>query len=463
MPENLIKTRWTESIAISLLLPVIGYAIDPADPFYLDYRFPWLILAPIFTSLRYGFVCGMTSSVLLISMVLSSFYLGWPEVPFFPKEVIVGLLLLTVISAEFHESWTRKIKLLDYRYNHLKVRMDKFSRSYHLIKGSHFQLEQHLASQAKSLRLSLLDLKKKILSLEKNTGEPLAGIGEHILKILSSHVNVQIAAIYAVNEQKKSCAERVACLGQPRALSASDPVIEEALRTGHVANIEVEKTAAVTAGGALVAIPLVDVYQKIWGVIVVNEMPLFALQEATMDLLAVLGGEIGDLIKRRAESHCSDDDGGKAFENRLRRILREAKDLKTSAVAIATVISSQELQSKLLAKFQTELRGVDEILVVKNTWDRQVFLMLLPYTDENGANEFLNRMELSRLSAEAICHRSDGMALSIGNSDIRVCMWILDNKTSLEKILPEIDRACKNEFTDVGIMENQNASIFNPV
>ncbi len=89
--------------------------------------------------------------------------------------------------------------------------------------------------------------------------------------------------------------------------------------------------------------------------------------------------------------------------------------------------------------------------------------MLLPYTDENGANEFLNRMELSRLSAEAVCHRSDGMALSIGNSDIRVCMWILDNKTSLKKILPEIDRACKNEFTDVGIMENQDASIFNTV
>jgi hypothetical protein len=463
MPKNLIKTRWTESIAISLLLPVIGYAIDPADPFFLDYRFPWLILAPIFASLRYGFVCGIASSVLLIGMVSSSFYLGLPEVAFFPKEVIVGLLLLTVISAEFHESWTRKIKLLDYRYNHLKVRMDKFSRSYHLIKGSHYQLEQHLASQAKSLRLSLLDLKKRILSLEKNMGEPLAGVGDHILKILRSHVNVQMAAIYAVNEQKKISAEPVACLGQPRPLPPSDPVIEEALRTGDVASLEMEKTAAGVPGGALVAVPLVDVYQKIWGVIVVNEIPLFALQEATMDVLAVLGGEMGDLIKRRAESHCSDDDGRKAFGNRLRRVLREAKDLKTSAVAIATVISSEELQSKLLAKFQTELRGVDEILVVKNAWDRQVFLMLLPYTDEKGANEFLSRMELSRLSPEPACHCSNGMVLSTGNSDIRVCMWMLDHKTSFEKILPEIDRVCKNEFTDVEIMENQDASIFNTV
>ena len=42
------------------------------------------------------------------------------------------------------------------------------------------------------------------------------------------------------------------------------------------------------AVGALVAIPLIDVYQRIWGVIVVNDAA-FAFQENTMDFLAVLG------------------------------------------------------------------------------------------------------------------------------------------------------------------------------
>ena len=446
MLGNVLQNRWLESIAISLSLPVIGYAVDPSDPFFIDYRFPWLILAPVLVGLRYGFVCGIASAALLISAISIGFYLGLPQVPFFPKEMFTGLLLLTVITAEFRESWARKIRLLDHKYNHLKVRMDKFARSYHLIKGSHYQLEQHLASQAKSLRLSLLDLKKKILSLEENRGEPLAGVAGDILKILASYANVQTAGIYAVDEHRNISVNPVARLGQPRTLLSSDSVIKEALATGHVASIEMERNDSTPATGALVAIPLVDVYQKIWGVVVVNEMPLFAFQETTMDFLAVLGGKMGDLIKRRAESYSQDNDGRKAFEGRLRRILGELKYLKTSAVAIAATINGEELQREFLGKFQTELRGVDEILIANDRGDRPLFLILLPYTDVTGANEFLNRIELSRLSADAVCEDQDRTAFSFRHDNIRVCMWILDNKTSSEKVLLEIDRFCKNEF-----------------
>ena len=461
MSKKEAKMRWAETMVISLLLPAMGYVIDPADPFYIDYRFPWLILAPVFCSLRYGFVSGITSSLVLIGMISSAYYLGLSQVRFFPNEMIVGLLLLTVISSEFNELWGRRIKLLDHKYNQLKVRMDKFARTYHFIKGSHYQLEQHLASQVKSLRLSLLDLKKKILSLENIAGEPLAGIGENILKILGSYLNVQIAGIYAVNERREIGSSPVACLGQPRTLSASDPVIGEALRTGHVASVEVEKNRPTAAAEALVAIPLVDVYQKIWGIVVVNEMPLFALQESNMDFLAVLGGKMGDLIKRRAESHCNDD-GIKAFESKLRRTLEEVRDLKTSAVAIATVITSEELQSKFLAKLQTEFRGVDEILIVHDTSHRQVFLMLLPYTDERGAKEFLNRIELSKLPAEGADCPPEA-AMGVGDSNIRVGMWVLDNKTSLQKTLSGIDQFCGGEITAAKITENQNEVVFNSV
>lgn len=446
MMGNVLQNRWLESFAISSSLPIIGYAIDPSDPFFVDYRFPWLILAPLLVGLRYGFACGTASAALLISVISIGFYLRLPQVPFFPKEMVTGMLLLTVITAEFRESWARKIRLLDHQYNYLKVRMDKFARSYHLIKGSHYQLEQHLASQAKSLRLSLLDLKKKILSLEENRGEPLAGIAGDILKILASYANVQTAGIYAVDEQRNIGVDPVARLGQPRALLSSDSVIREALSTGHVASIEVERNDSTPATGALVAIPLVDVYQKIWGMVVVSEMPLFAFQETTMDFLAVLGGKMGDLIKRRAESYSHDNDGRKAFEGRLRRILGELRYLKTTAVAIAVTINAEELQREFLVKFQTELRGVDEILIANDRDDRPLFLILLPSTDVTGANEFLNRIELSRPSADAVHEGLDRTALSFRDDNIRVCIWVLDNKTSSEEILLEIDRFCKNEF-----------------
>jgi hypothetical protein len=437
---------------------LIGHVIDPSDPFFINYQFPWLVLAPVLAGLRYGFIAGITSAALLISLVTSGFYLGWPRVSSFPEEMIVGLLLLTLISTEFRESWVRQTRLLDHKYNHLKLRMDKFARSYHLMKGSHYRLEQHLASQAKSLRLSLDDVKKKVLTLENHKGEPLAGIGDSVLKILGSYANVQMAGIYPVNEQRKMNPNPVASLGQPRTLLSSDPVVAEALKTGDVASIEMERNGAMPPVGALIAIPLIDVYQRIWGVIVVNEMPLFAFQENTMDFLAVLGGKIGDLVKRRAEAHCDENDAGKVFESRLRRITREIAHLKTSAVAIATIVNAEEPPREILAKFQSELRGVDEILIVNDRWDRHLFLLLLPDTDEHGANELLNRVGLSKSSAEIACDAQNATTFRVRGGNIKVCTWALDSKTSPEKVLMEMDRFCKTEFV-VSIMAKPNENI----
>jgi polysaccharide biosynthesis protein PelD len=463
MLARALRNRWTESIAISLLVPAIGYVIDPSDPFFINYRFPWLILAPMLAGLRYGFVCGITSAALLVSMITGGFYLGLPTISFFPEEMLIGLLLITLISTEFRESSLRQIRRLEHKYNHLKIRMDTFARSYQLIKDSHYRLEQHLAGQAKSLRLSLDDLKKKIFTLENQKGEPLQGIGDSILRILGSYANVQMAGIYAVNEQCKMNPNPVASLGQARTLLSSDPVIAEALKTGHVASIEMEKNGSMRPVGALVAIPLIDVYERIWGVIVVNEMPLFAFQENTMDFLAVLGGKIGDLIKRRAEGHGDDRDIGRVFESRLRRITSEIQHLKTSAVAIAVIVNSEEPQNELLEKFHAELRGVDEILIMNDNWGRRVFLLLLPYTDDHGANELLQRVGLSKSTAEMAFDDPTGTAFQFRGGNISVCMWILDDKTAFEKVLLNVDRFCKNEFIDinVNVLANPNAGVSN--
>lgn len=449
------KIKWIESIVISIVFAVIGYAIDPLDPFFINYQFPWLIFAPLLISLRYGLIYGTITAGLLVSIISALFYLEWPQVPFFPKEMIIGLILLMIVSAEFYELWNRKIQLLENKYDHIRVRMDKFARTYHLIKGSHYQLEQHLANQAKSLRLTLVDLEKKISSLEKTSGEPLAGIGESILKIFGNYANVRIAGVCAVNEHREVTVDPVACLGRPFTLLLSDPLISEALRTGRVVSIQAENIDAIEDGSAIVAIPLIDVYQKIWGIVVINEMPLFALQESTMDLFTILGGKIGDLVKRRAESSLSITDVRKIFERKLRRTLEEINYLEESAVVIAIIINSEELQSKFFAKFQAELRGVDEMWVIRDSQDRQSFLLLLPYTNENGADEFLNRVELSKLSTETVCDEVDRKAFSYCEGNVRACVWILNNKTSRAKVLLETYQFCKNGFVGSEIIQNK--------
>lgn len=459
-PKNNKISEWIETAVVVILPPSIGFFIDPLDPFFIDYQFPWLILAPLLISLRYGFVHGITAALFLTIIIWAGYYLNWPQNFDFPQEMVIGLIIITMISAEFHELWNRKVRLFEKKFAHNQVRMNKFARTYHLIKGSHYQLEQHLASQAKSLRLTLIDLNKKIFSLEKITGEPLAGIGESILKIFGAYTNVHVAGIYAVNERREIIAEALAYIGKPCTLLFPDPLVEKAMRTGHTASIDLENLDSSENVRTIVAIPLIDVYQRIWGIVVVNEMPLFALQNSTMDLFTILGGRIGDLIQRRIDFDLSNNDDRKNFERKLRRILEEASYLDASAMVIAISISSEELRRKLHSKLQAELRGIDEFWVLTDNSDRQVLLILLQYTDENGAIELLNRTEFCEFStAKVINHRADRKILSFLDGHISACLWLLNNKTSRAKLLLETYQFCKNGSVDGEIMEYKNASI----
>lgn len=459
-PNNNKVSEWIETIVVVILPVAIGYFIDPSDPFFINYQFPWLVLAPLLISLRYGFVHGITAAFFLVIIIWTGYYLRWPQEFYFPQERIIGLIIITMVSAEFHELWNRKVRLLEKKHDHNQVRMNKFVRTYHLIKGSHYQLEQHLASQAKSLRLTLLDLNEEISSLEKITGDPLAGIGKSILKIFSTYTNVHVAGIYAVNERREIITEALAYVGKPCTLLFPDPLVEKAMRTGHTASIDIENYDSMENVRTIVAIPLIDVYQKIWGIVVVNEMPLFALQNSTMDLFTILGGRIGDLIQRRVDFDLSKDDDRKNFDRKLRRIMEEASCLNATAMVIAISISSEELKRKLHSKLQAELRGIDEFWVLTDNSDRQVLFILLQYTDDKGAIELLNRTEICNFStAKVINDKVDRKILSFLDGHISACLWLLNNKTSRAKLLLETYQFCKNGSVDNEITEYKNASI----
>lgn len=445
-----LKAKWIEPIIISFLFPSIGYVIDYKDPFFIDYAFPWLVFAPLLIALRYGFAGGLVCVSLLIGMVTIAFFLEWPQVPYIPKGMLIGMLLVTMISAEFYDVWYRKNKLLEEKYCHVGLRMDEFTRDYHLLKGSHNQLEQHLANHAKSLRSCLFDLKKQILSLKNHEGGPLKGIGKEILKLFSNYANIHTAAVYEINEHNKIVREPVAYLGTPSPLWISDPLIIEAVKTRHVASINTVKNDALVAAGALAVIPLVDVYKKIWGLVVVNEMPLFAFQQNTMDLLAVLGGSVGDLIKRRAESY----DNKKALEVGLARILIDIKQLNTSAVMIGAILSARNNQSECQTRFLTELRVVDKIWILEENQRYHFFLIVLPYTDSQGALDFLKRTGLPMPSTIEGCQYSN-------NDEASIYVRVLDRKNSIEEILSEISQFHNNKSLNTQVANDQNAFISN--
>jgi hypothetical protein len=440
------QTAWLETLALTAILIAIGYGINTADPFYLHHQFPWLILAPLLIGMRYGFLFGMSSTALFTILFIVGRYFNWVFVPIFPVEMVVGMLLVTMISAEFHDIWQQKLQPLQHKYHHLMLRMNEFSRTYHILKASHSQLEQQTANHIKSLRTSLLDFEKQILTLAKNDSVPLSDMGDHILDILSEYGSIQTASVYAVSEDKKIILSPLACLGNPPSLWPTDHLVMAALNTGHVTSIQTHD------GGVdheiLVVIPLIDVFQKIWGIVIINEMSMFAMQENTLDLLALLGGHIGDLIQRRTAANWLSKNVWLDFEYELKcvlqRVLKEVLSFKIDAAVVVSIINRAETQDLFITKFRSELNGIDKVLNFRDDFDRHIIVNLLPLTDENSLKNFLYRLGLmDSIDIESLTGVEEGDFQHSLESDITIYSWILNDSHSPEKVLAKITQLCQ--------------------
>src|SRR3569832_2346036 len=86
-----------EVIVVTLLLPVLGLWRNPQDPFFLQSSFPWMVLAPLIISLRYGFAHGLGSAVVLNLLMYASFRRHHTAMMSFPGGLALGVLLVAML------------------------------------------------------------------------------------------------------------------------------------------------------------------------------------------------------------------------------------------------------------------------------------------------------------------------------------------------------------------------------
>jgi hypothetical protein len=216
-----------------------------------------------------------------------------------------------------------------------------------------------------------------------------------------------------------------------------------ALNTGNVTSIQTYDEGI--DHEVLVVIPLIDVFQKIWGVVIINEMSMFAMQENTLDLLALLGGHIGDLIHRRAKANWLSKDVWLDFEYELRRVLKEVLSLKVDAAVVISIIDCVETQGLFISKFHSELRGLDKLLIFNNNFGRYIIINLLPLTDENGLKSFLYRLGLmDSIDIETLTGVEEASVHPTLESEVTIYSWTLNNAHSPEKVLAKIAKLCQH-------------------
>lgn len=402
----------------------------------------WLAFIPLLLGLWHGLGAGFSASVLLVAVLGGFSHLSATPVPGFEHIHAVGLLLLGMTAGEFRNGWAARIRRLEAEGSYHRTRLDQFTRSYHLLQASHVQLERQLGSNAVSLRTLLQRLKLQRAFIAANDEKALESIGKWLLDLFADAGRLHSAALYSVSERRTLQVPAIATLGQPEELSPFNPLLREALGAGCLTSLRAEADA--NTAGVIAVVPLIDSFGHVHGVVSIHEMPFFALRQSTFDLLAVLGGHVGDILTCRMRS-VNDEGGIAAFRQCLHRTLNDVVSGSVPASLVTYRIGiAGHGQMDVLAGLCHEGRGLDQSWICGDSKGYAVVVALLPLTDATGAQRFLDRIERS-------AHKHY-KAEDVPEAFLRK-VWLLgrqhDAETLIEEVFGRFDIVCRQDVVEV--------------
>ncbi|HLL84536.1 MAG TPA: PelD GGDEF domain-containing protein, partial [Longimicrobium sp.] len=333
------------------------------------------------------------------------------------------LVALGILCGEFRDVWERGLYQAREEAKHARARLDEFSRSYHLLRGSHDRLEQRLAGSALSLREMLGALRDRVLAPAGGGGEGLAGLAQPLLDVFMGQCGVQAACVYEVDEAGAVGGAPVARLGTVPPPASDDPMLLEALRRGQSVSVRDRGESNVVRSTLLAAIPLVDVQGRCWGVVAIQEMGFSSFQADNLRLLAVLGGHVGDLLAMRLRGES--DSAGERFTSQLRRALQSLREHQVPAAAVALHLGHGRGQ-QLLEPLRAQRRGLDSQWLHTGPRGEPVLLVLLPLSDQRAVEGFVARVE--RLARGLLNGGLDELGISIRSR-------VLDQNDRAEDVL----------------------------
>ena len=169
----------------------------------------------------------------------------------------------------------------------------------------------------------------------------------------------------------------------------SDPLIQTMLEEKELVSLKDNKSKS-NLRKYHIAIPLVDINNKIYGAILVQKIHFFALKENTLTLLAVMAGHIGNLLHHEITNPVMTREESPYFNSQVQQVNKEAQRYKLPSYFLKIKAKSISEETRRLFEYLTEARrGLDVYLYDS---ENQMLLILMPLSGELEKNGFIMRV-----------------------------------------------------------------------
>ncbi|MCK5871636.1 MAG: hypothetical protein KAG26_02320 [Methylococcales bacterium] len=380
-----------EAIILTVLGIFLGYLLTPSLNFFTTFGFSWIILGPFLAGLRYGFAYALNSTLLVIALMGALYryvYPEWEVAAFIPT--MLGIFFISITAGEFRNYSERKIKQLQVSFNYTDQRLGEVTNAFNLLKISHERLAQQSASKS-TLRDSLLVVREHVMRAKTAGGD----LNALILRIFADYGSIQQAGVYTLDTSGQLNQTPVASLGGVFKLNPKDLLLQKTLTTLQTTMLKPNfSTQKEYSDLLLLVIPIVDVFGKVWGVVLVNKMPFRAFRADNINLLSVLGGHIADLISMvQFDDYVVKNTDLQYFILQTKRCLDDAKAYSQASSLVGIHITNRKESDDITHAIMSSQRGLDSAWNVQNKLGQQCIFVLLPLTDFNGVDGYKLRLQ----------------------------------------------------------------------
>jgi hypothetical protein len=370
--------RFIEAILITILFLFLARIFWPEDPFTLHGPIPWLILAPIFCALFYGAIYGLSSLLLVLAVFLLQ--PGMEINQFIQREYILGLIILTCLVAVFSSYWQARIRHVEDLNYYVRDHLENLSRSYYLLQISHERIEQAYLVKPLSLRDAFVKIREAIF---KNNSEINANHGQMLLEVFSLYSGINSAAfcLYDSHEIRP-----LAFLGEQFLIPNNDPLIKEVIEKKVSTYFAVNQLDENETSHFAAAIPMLDNENTLIGLIILKDVPFWALTHDNMEVLSVFAAyfalqwttvqKVADLMK--VFPSCPPE-----FLKELQTLISLSKNQVVPSALAAVVIPAGSQQDNIVFTLTEQKRSLDFMWILDGDKSKTV-ITLLPLTSTEG-------------------------------------------------------------------------------
>jgi hypothetical protein len=294
--RSAILKKSFESVALPVLMLAVLYLWGD-----VRFNYPWWWLAPLAIALRYGLAYGIGAGLVVVFGNFAEIWLlGLTREQ--PGGEIIGGLIATYLAGLYTTHAQSRLVEANSSLEYLEQRLESLTRVFYVTRLSHSRLEENLLTKSYDLRSALDAIARELATFgpvkERLPQAPL----QHVLQLLAYYGRLGTCGVYQVIDNRVSPEPR-AFHGPRFSLELADPLVTGVIENQQLAYYSVDQILAGETSAYRVVLPMTAADDTMLAVVVVQDLPLLAVEEENLLTLAAMTAFMADAMRAGQLSH----------------------------------------------------------------------------------------------------------------------------------------------------------------